>query len=371
MLVLGMIAVGLCLSFANGANDNLKGVATLWGSGTASYRQALWWATVSTFCGSVTAAWLAESLLTSFSGKGLVANDVVARPEFAAAVAGGAGLTVWLATRWGWPISTTHSLLGALVGAGIAAGSVIDSSRLLGAFVLPLLLSPLLALIVTATLYPLLHSLRQRWGIVPESCFCLESAVPPVVSAESGALAASLVAPFAVQIGTVASCGDRSVGRLLGLRARSLLDLLHYGSAGLVCFARGLNDTPKIAAVILVGVAAEGLWPILLVGLSMAAGGILGGRRIADTMSRRITEMDHGEGFTANVLSGVIVVVASLLGAPVSTTHVMCGSLFGIGAVNRRAHWRSIGAIAAAWLITLPVGMALGAVALRMILWMS
>ncbi len=114
-------------------------------------------------------------------------------------------------------------------------------------------------------------------------------------------------------------------------------------------------------AFMLVGVANDGLWPILLVGACMAAGGILRGQRVAETMSQRITSMNHGQGFTANVLSGMIVIAASGMGVPVSTTHVMCGSLFGIGVASGRGQWDTISSIAGAWLVTLPCGMLLGA----------
>lgn len=361
MIAWMLVAVVLLLSFANGANDNLKGVATLLGSGTANYRRALWWATISTSLGSVTAAWFAVDLLKTFSGKGLVADALVQRPEFAAAVACGAGLTVLLATRLGLPVSTTHGLLGALVGVGIAAGSAIHRGQLLAAFIVPLLLSPLVALASTAIVSPILSRIRVYLGVTPESCVCLESTVPQPVYTHEGVLAACQVVPVSINFGTTTACGATDAGRVWGLEVQNVLDVLHFGSAGLVSFARGLNDTPKIAAVMLVGVANDGLWPILLVGACMAVGGILRGQRVAETMSQRITAMNHGQGFTANALSGIIVIAARGMGLPVSTTHVMCGSLFGIGVANRRAHWRTISGIAGAWLITLPCGMVLGA----------
>lgn len=355
------MSVVLLLSFANGANDNLKGVATLLGSGTANYRKALWWATASTLFGSVTAAWFAVDLLKTFSGKGLVADALVQRPEFAAAVACGAGLTVLLATRLGLPVSTTHGLLGALVGAGIAAGSAIHGGQLLMAFIIPLLLSPLLALASTAVVSPMLSLVRVRMGVTSESCVCLESAVPQLTCSPEGVVAACQVVPVSINVGTTTTCGATDSGRVWGLDAQTVLDAMHFGSAGLVSFARGLNDTPKIAAVMLVGGANDGLWPILLVGACMAAGGILRGQRVAETMSQRITAMNHGQGFTANALSGMIVIAASGMGLPVSTTHVMCGSLFGIGVASGQGRWSTIGSIAGAWLVTLPCGMVLGA----------
>ena len=126
MSVVFILIAVLCLAFANGGNDNFKGVATLFGSGTTNYRGALAWATITTLLGSLTAVFLANRLLANFSGRGLVADGLVTDVDFVAAVGLAAGLTVLLATRVGMPISTTHSLLGALVGAGWAAGSAIN-----------------------------------------------------------------------------------------------------------------------------------------------------------------------------------------------------------------------------------------------------
>jgi PiT family inorganic phosphate transporter len=145
--VLVILAAGVLLAYANGANDNFKGVATLFGSGTTNYRRALAWATVTTFCGSMTAVVLAGKLMQNFSGKGLVDDSLVANADYATAVALGAGLTVLLATRIGMPISTTHSLVGALVGAGLAFGSSINLSQLGGSFFLPLIAAPLVAIV--------------------------------------------------------------------------------------------------------------------------------------------------------------------------------------------------------------------------------
>jgi PiT family inorganic phosphate transporter len=84
-------------------------------------------------------------------------------------------------------------------------------------------------------------------------------------------------------------------------------------------------------------------------------------RLVAETMSHRITGMNPGQGFTANIVTALLVIGASSLGLPVSTTHVSCGALFGIGTVTRQARWRTIGEIVLAWLITLPVAGLLGA----------
>ena len=100
---------------------------------------------------------------------------------------------------------------------------------------------------------------------------------------------------------------------------------------------------------------------MLLAGLAIAAGGILAVRRVAQTVSYRITGMNDGQAFSANLNAAGLVIFASRLGLPVSTTHVTCGSLFGIGLVNRRARWAMIATILLAWVTTLPVAAALGA----------
>ena len=103
-------------AYANGANDNFKGVATLFGSNTTNYKRALTWATLTTALGSLTALVLAQELLVSFSGKGLVPDAILEMSAFPLSVGLAAALTVMCATRLGFPISTTHSLIGALVG---------------------------------------------------------------------------------------------------------------------------------------------------------------------------------------------------------------------------------------------------------------
>src|SRR5438876_12351843 len=96
ILVLIVLAVAV-LAYSNGANDNFKGVATLFGSGTCGYRPALVWATVTTLAGSLLALYLAAGLVKSFSGKGLVPDEVIGQPAFLLAVSLGAALTVLLA----------------------------------------------------------------------------------------------------------------------------------------------------------------------------------------------------------------------------------------------------------------------------------
>lgn len=363
MLLIGGAVIGLVLAYANGANDNFKGVSTLLGSGVASYRRALYWATITTALGSLTALFVAQGLLSAFTGKGLVPPEVVADPAFPAAVALGAGATVLLATRLGFPISTTHALIGALVGAGLVSSATgVSLPTLAHGFAVPLLVSPFVAVALAITVYPPLRLLRRRLGVSAETCVCVGNEIVGVVpGTPTSAQAIAAVRVPTVSLGTRATCRVRYAGEVAGVSARRLADGAHYLSAGAVSFARGLNDTPKIAALLLVGNAVHPGAAIGGVAVAIAAGGLLGARRVASTMSHRVTAMNPGQGLAANLVTSALVIGASRFGMPVSTTHVSCGSLFGIGAITGQGNWRTIKNILLAWVITLPVAALLGA----------
>lgn len=363
-----LIITVVCLAYANGANDNFKGVATLAGCGTADYRTALSWATVTTLAGSLCATLLAAGLLGTFSGKGLVPNAVAGQPLFAAAVGLGAAATVMIATVAGIPISTTHALTGALVGAGLTAtaGDIVWGA-LIGKFLVPLLISPLLAIVAALLAYPPLHWLRKRLRVSAETCICVgrREFVPVAVTAR-GVLESRRNPPFELTVDDQSQCVERYQGRVLGVSAAGAADWVHYASAGAVCFARSLNDTPKIVALLLAGGALAGSLGsggsyagFVAVGLFMALGGVLSARRVAHTMSHKITDMNVGQALTANLITSALVIGATLIGSPVSTTHVSCGSLIGIGTVSGRSHGKMIATILAAWLVTLPLAAAL------------
>ena len=360
-----IIFIGLFLAFSNGANDNFKGVATLLGSNTTSYKVALFWATLTTFAGSVAAFFLAQKLMISFSGKGLVPDNVVQMSAFSVSVALGAASTVFLATKLGFPISTTHAITGALVGAGILASPEgVNVSKLFSNFFLPLMISPILALLGAMVIYPLFRLVRIKLKIDRKSCLCIGKEIvgPAPQGLMNGAAAATLnIESYPIiSFGTKVSCEERYIGEVWGVNAKVLLDTLHFLSSGLVSFARGLNDTPKVAALLLIGNFIAPLQAIGITGIAVAIGGILMAEKIANTMSFEITKMNDGQGFSANLVTSVIVIGASQIGMPVSTTHVSCGALFGIGSITKQAQWSGILKIVASWFITLPIAGVLG-----------
>jgi PiT family inorganic phosphate transporter len=258
------------------------------------------------------------------------------------------------------PISTTHAMVGSIVGIGVAS-SALNWSAAVSIFFIPLLVSPLIAVTLAAAVYLVFRTARGRLGVTRQTCLCVGREAHPVSLTADGAMMMRSTG-VTLSADDARACEERYVGRFAGIDAQKTLDVAHILSAGALSFGRGLNDTPKIAAVMIAAGVAAGSWGIgsagalIVTGLGIAAGGLLVVKRVADTMSHRITDMNDGQGFTANIVTAFLVIFASRLGVPVSTTHVSCGSLFGIGLVNRRAHWGTIGKVLLAWFTTLPVG---------------
>jgi inorganic phosphate transporter, PiT family len=361
-VLIAFLVLATCfLAYANGANDNFKGVASLFGSRTTSYRTAIAWATVTTFAGSMCSLLLAQELLVRFSASGVVPDGMVGSERLLLAVALGTALTIMIATLAGFPVSTTHGLTGAIIGSSlVAAGAAANVQPLVNGFLLPLLLSPILAALLAAAVFMGLRFVRLRCGVTKEWCICIggtRQIVPipqPVSMTASYSPQGPALGVLEIAVGEQQYCEERYAGSVLGLRLQAMIDAAHFLSAGVVSFARGLNDTPKIAAMLL---AVQGLdirFGFLAVATAMAMGGLISARRVADTMSHRITPMNHGQGFAANLATGLLVILASRYGLPVSTTHVSVGSFVGIGLSARTAHMPVFGGIILSWLLTLP-----------------
>ncbi|PSB12827.1 inorganic phosphate transporter [Pleurocapsa sp. CCALA 161] len=352
MWTIAIFAVTVFLAYANGANDNFKGVATLFGSKTTNYNVAIWWATATTFAGSLCSVILANALLQSFSGKGLVPDAIADTNSFHLAVAFGAAVTVILATVTGFPISTTHGITGALTGAGLAAiGTELNFAALGKSFFIPLLISPLMAIALGIGIYSLLHYGRIVLKIEKAWCVCVGSKqkLVPVGSEKQ------FTQTSEITLDTVENCNQHYVGNFWGINSQKLVDGCHFLSAGAVSFARGLNDTPKIVALLLTVTAFSIKGGMLAVGLGMAIGGLLNARKVAMTMSNKITTLNPGKGLAANLVTSFLVIFASRLGVPVSTTHVSVGSIFGVGVVSQTANLGVFSKVLSSWVLTLPI----------------
>lgn len=332
MLSIGILGLIVVVAAANGANDVSKAVATLVGSGTAPYRTALAWGALTTFAGAVVSAFFADRLLRLFTA-GIVSTPPTALFTLAVLV----GTAGWLipATLARLPVSTTHALIGSLLGAGLihAPDSVLWSTigiRLAA----PLALSVLASWVISALLTRLAPS-----GWARQHCICVT-----VRELDAGAGRFQQIAAVA---GTTAEC--RSMPPLFALN----LSALHWVSSGAVGFARALNDTPKLVAV---GAIAAGDTPnlvILAVSVAMFAGSLIGGYRVTRVLSEGIVRMDHREGFLANVVTAILVGVGANMGLPMSTTHVAAGAITGIAGTDaKRLALKTVRGLAVAWLIT-------------------
>lgn len=353
-----LIFATIFLAYSNGANDNFKGVATLFGSRTADYKKAIHWATGTTLSGSIFSLFFAQALVKSFSGKGLVPDLFTQSPTFLFAVALGAALTVIIATFTGFPISTTHSLTGALVGAGFAAvGTDLHFSVLQNKFLLPLIFSPFIALTFSGLSYLFFRFWRLRLGVTEEWILYVDQQkkLLPVPQPQSLFTFNHLHKDRPIPNEKSKNRMRQYAGSVWGWPVQKLLDQAHFFSAGLVSFARGLNDTPKIVALLLVVKALDIQWGLAIVAVAMALGGLLNARKVAETMSKKITKLNHGQGFTANLITGVLVIFASRLGVPVSTTHVSVGALAGIGMVSGQANRKVLSNVFLSWVLTLPM----------------
>lgn len=349
----------LALAYANGTNDVSKAIATLVGSGITNYRAAILWGTCWTMIGAGAAAFLAGAMVKTFS-QGLVQTGTVIPPTVTMAVLAGAMAWVLLASRTGFPVSTTHALTGAIVGTGLAAfaGESLLWPAVIKKIALPLLLSPFLALGLSYLLYPCLRLLAARWE---GACLCVIPASRALVALDAQGSTRTLfqTSTFGRPVLAVPSQCDRS-----GLQGLSVgLHTVHWLSSGLASFARGTNDAPKIVAMLLLS-SATATWPSVSiqlavfggVTLAMGVGSYVGGLRVTQVLAENVTTMNHTEGLSANLATSSLVLLSGILGLPVSTTHVSSSAIIGIGLRNgiQAVRWPTVQSMVLAWIVTLP-----------------
>ncbi len=361
-----LLAAGL--AYANGANDVSKGIATLVGAGLTTYRRAILWGALWTGVGGAVATVAAGAMLRTF-GDGLLADGVAPVLPAAAGALAGAALWVLIATRAGLPVSTTHALVGAVVGSSVAAyGTEAVAWGAIGTGVaLPLLATPVTALVASRL------TLRGLDRLLGEDnaadCLCVTPASEPAplaVIPPSGAMAFASASSTRWAV-TVAPTEECEAAQAPGLGIT--VDRLHWISSGAVSFARGMNDAPKIVALGLAAAAlgagletsAGGLYGLVVAG--MVAGSIVAGWRVSRVLAERVTPMGHREGLAANMVTAALVASGAVYGLPMSTTHVSTGGIVGIGSARGSVRWRTVTDIVLAWVITLPAAAALAAAA--------
>lgn len=360
MLALLIILTTLAVGFFNGANDVSKAIATLVGSGVSRFRTAVVWGSFWTFAGAATAALASQGLVVAFSGKGLLHTPPTG-DGLLLAVAIGALSWIWFATKTGLPVSTTHALTGALVGAGATAAgwAGINGTFLITKFVLPLAVGPVLATAVIFLVYPVVRRGLARWQ---GYCVCVQQ---PAVAVNGASSILVATAPAGVVWGETGECEDTPV-TIAGV---TVADGLHWLSAGATAFARGLNDAPKVLGLGIVAASSLSLSPpmaFLGVAAAMTAGSLLRGMRVTETLAEKVTQMNPLEGLAANLVTAGLVVFASHLALPVSTTHVSSGAIIGLGLKRdaRSIQWKTVRDMLLAWVVTLPAAALIASMAL-------
>ncbi|CAN7622175.1 inorganic phosphate transporter [Rhizobium rhizogenes] len=326
-LLAGLIAVALFFDFLNGLHDAANSIATIVSTRVLRPQYAVVWAAFFNFIAFLFfGLHVAETLGTGIIDPGIVTPQVI----FAALM----GAIVWNIVTWifGIPSSSSHALVGGLVGAGLAktGTSAIVWSGLLktaGAIVL----SPLLGFVLA-----LLLILCVTWIFVRQT-------------------------PFAVD---------------------STFRVLQFISASLYSLGHGGNDAQKTMGIIAVLLYSQGygggefhvpLWVVLSCQSAMALGTLFGGWRIVHTMGSKITKLNPMQGFCAETGGAITLFAATWLGIPVSTTHTITGAIIGVGASRRLSavRWGLAGNIVIAWVVTLPAAAAISALVYWVMNWVG
>ncbi len=339
--LLGVWILVALLAWANGANDVSKGVATLTGGGLASARRAVVWGTVWTAAGGIAAIFWGSRLVSTFS-RGYLGPGFDVDVAFIAGTLTGAASWVLLASRVGLPVSTTHALLGGLVGAALTSGGWqnLNVAAVISKALLPLLLSPLLAVLLCTLLV-----------LSVQAVFALRSRLAGVRSSEADAARSDRALPWTT---------------------------FHWLSGAATSFARGLNDVPKLVAFLVLALSLNSSAaadvarigpPMVAVTIIMSLGGLWGGYRVLHVLAYRITPLDAKRGCFANAATSALVLLASPLGVPVSTTHVSTGALIGVrlNGGHRPANADALMSVLWAWLATLPFSAAVSALTIGMV----
>ncbi|MEV6442776.1 inorganic phosphate transporter [Amycolatopsis sp. NPDC051716] len=328
------------LAAVNGSNDVPKGVATLAGAGVTKYRSAILWGTITTLIGCVCSLGLASKMTALFS-KGIITGATT--DAFAVAVLAGAAFWVGLATLLRLPVSTTHALIGGMVGAGLLMSTGGVSWSAVGSkLVTPLLVSIVVAYGITLILAVATGAASKRRA----------ATTPPATAAPDGGRVAVKTAPAPEKT------------------SAKFMTAAHWFTSGATGFARGLNDTPKIVAIGAFALVPAGMRPwhiMILVTVAMAAGSLLGGMRVAEKLGEGVVKMNHREGFLANLTTAALVGVGAGAGLPMSTTHVSTGAIAGSAGPNlSRISGGTVRNFLIAWLVTPPVA---GVVAALVFIW--
>ena len=320
LLVVALVtAVGF--DFTNGFHDTANAIATSVSTRALTPRQAVLLSSLLNFVGALITVIFFQAKVSN-----TIAHTLALKPGIVIVIAALAGAIAWNLITWylGLPSSSTHALIGGLVGAGVAAAGGLSGVRWsqLGTIVLGLVTSP------------------------------------PIGFAVAGVFTTLLVL---------------AVRRARPAALNRVFRILQVPAAAFVSYSHGSNDAQKTMAAITLALVASGnlrtfkvpIWVVALSATAIGFGTYAGGWRIIRTLGWRIYKMDPAGGMSAQLMGAAVIQVATQLGLPVSTTHVVTGSVIGSGAARRVSALRwGVGAnIIAAWIVTIPAAAAMAWVA--------
>lgn len=309
-LLVVVIVLALIFDFINGFHDTANAIATSVSTRALSPQLAIILAASFNFMGAIVGTAVAKTI-----GKGIVATDLINMHTLAAAML---AAIIWNLATWyyGFPSSSSHALVGGLVGAAIASGGwdAVIISGFVNKVLVPLVLSPFIGYIIGITLMTIFYWLF----------------------------------------------GWFKPGKINNVFRR-----LQIFSACTAAFSHGSNDAQKTMGIIALALFSANvipefsvpLWVKIACALAMGAGTASGGWRIIKTMGTKIFKMEPIYGFAADVTSSSVIYGASLLGVPVSTTHVVSSSILGVGSAKRfrAVNWQVALNMVIAWFFTIPL----------------
>jgi PiT family inorganic phosphate transporter len=316
-LLIGLIALALAFDFLNGLHDAANAIATVVATKLLSPVMAVLFAAFGNFA----AYWLVGLHVAETVGKGIVNKDVITPAVVFGALV---GAMFWNVLTWikGIPSSSSHALIGGLLGAGIvhAGPGAVEAAGTIKTIV-AIFLSPVLGFAI-AMLLMLITSWLFR-DVQPR-------------------------------------------------QANSIFKSLHLFSAAAYSISHGANDAQKTMGIITVLLYSTGHlggefhvpeWVVLSCYIAIAAGTMSGGWKIIKTMGSKLTKLNHHSGFCASTAGSIVVFGASALGIPISTTHAITGSVVGTGAARRTSavRWSVASRVIVAWFITIPASAFVGA----------
>jgi inorganic phosphate transporter, PiT family len=322
LLILVIIAA-LVFDYINGFHDAANAIATVVSTGVLPVRTAVILAGVLNFAGAILGTEVAKTIASGFADAGDVTQVVI--------LAALLGASTWNLLTWWWgiPSSSSHALIGGLAGAVVAhAGvSAFNWNTLIKKVLIPLVVSPLLGFVTAFTLMIGLLWIVRR----------IRPARVQRGSRRLQLLSASAMATMH---------GNNDAQKVMGVITLALVAFMSSGATGMPEWMLPKGEKP-----------VPPTWVMLACALAIALGTMAGGKRIIKTMGAKIIKITPLQGFAAETAGALTILLASLKGIPVSTTHVISASIMGVGASKRLSavRWGVAGNIVVAWILTLPL----------------